>query len=66
VTVLAAYEIDAGRGDRYWEIVDNEFPFDPPVAEIDESDFGDYIAQVLTSGYVEDILINTYESWEAM
>ena len=66
MTVLTAYEMDAGRGDKYWEIYDNEFPYDPPVVVIDESEFGDYISQLLTGPYVEDIIINTYESWENM
>ena len=66
MTVLAAYEIDAGRGDRYWEIYDMDYPNDTPVADVDEDSFGDYISELLTSDFVEDILINTYESWEAM
>ena len=63
MTVLAAFEMDCGPDGVYWEISDLESPFDAPVATVEAEDFGDYIADLLTSGYVEDILVNTYESW---
>ena len=63
MTTLVAYQIDSGRGDPYWEIYSNDNPHDPAVTTVEGEDFGDYVADLLTSGYVEDILVNTYESW---
>ena len=63
MTTLIAFEIDSDHGDSYWEVMDSEFPLDPPVVTIEGEDFGDYIADMLLSRFVDDILINTYESW---
>jgi len=63
VTVLTAYEIESGHGDSYWEIYDNDYPHNPPVTTVEGEDFGDYVAELLTKEYVDDILVNTYESW---
>ena len=62
MTKLVAYEIQDGISeDSYWEIF--EYPLDPPVTTVEGKDFGDYISEMLQTGYVSDILVNTYESW---
>lgn len=66
MTTLVAWELlefDGKEWGQYWDIYTNENPYDPPVTTVESEDFGDYIAELLTEGYIDDILVNTYESW---
>lgn len=56
---LTAYEMDAGPLGRYWEVYHDSVSVPDHVPS---DDMGDYISDALEDG--NDILINTFESWE--
>lgn len=59
---LYAYEIDCfGNGDVIWEIFTEYHEF---LSTQQAENFGNFLDSALAFGY--DVLINTYESWEAM
>jgi hypothetical protein len=59
-TNFYAYQMDGGHG-IYWEVYDDG----PTVIGVyEEEEFNDFLDFARSINY--DVLINTYESWEAM